>query len=946
MKNLQTGTTCLSRTTGSKQHKCRRSLQRLTTFVILFLCSMTIAWAEETTTTDQKFDLVIENNAFKQSISGDEAIEATLSNTKSFRDNCVKFAGGKNESLTITANVATISKIELKISTKETEVPTEATPVTGSGNISVSTRQMTVNWSEDNKTVTFSGATKDLFVFGATIYYQDIPGELRLLSVTAPTITLNTYETTTSQLSFTIIQKAKEQEGTTLETWYTTDGSDPNSAGNTKRVKLEGTSQTVKMPWSNNADVKVTAFTKRVKIGDDTKYRECDEQASESFKNDGSFGLATPDITPGDQAKVATSLVVTISDQQWTQAPTGKLKVYYAIDEGSNYGTVTEGEWQEATELPKTLTLESTSTVRAKAVYTNINNEVIESDIVSRTYFLLDANTTYLNTSESQEVGTTVKDINGITMTYGGIKGSSNFTALSKNDNIDANTLGSIHTVSGKALYGTADVESELGDGKIGGENKSHEYLHCNALSQELHERTFALPAVGSFFKFEPEANGKLTVFVEQQGAIHNVSGTLHKEVVRKRPVYFLDETGKSIPAKFAYTSSKVNKADWTEIQKTNNKDGDTFYTKDYMDKLEKYYQNIIDGNNQNFTNFNSAVADADKHKALTLGTSIQPIIVLHEACNADILKGDGMSETGDKNYDNTGYMLISEGYVTYEFPVEAGKTYYLFASRTKLALSGFCFDKDASYTAENVTLDGNANNETTISNLKEGKQYNVTLNNRKFRSGRWYSVVLPFSVSQKQMKSVFGDGVKVLHYSDVDGTDLNLFEHFYQMIVGGTPVLVKPSQDVTNPVFNNVTLTSQKVVDIENTGFKCTGSWDNVDFPAYSYFIDAKTNSFYLYDPTKVEKNTVKPHAGAFRSWIISTSTNPSEAKQLTMHINGIEEQGETTAIWNAISGNDDAEVATKGIYSLSGQKMNATDTSSLPKGIYIVNGKKFIVK
>ena len=306
------------------------------------------------------------------------------------------------------------------------------------------------------------------------------------------------------------------------------------------------------------------------------------------------------------------------------------------------------------------------------------------------------------------------------------------------------------------------------------------------------------------------------------------------------------------------------------------------------------------------------------------------------------------MSETGDDEYDHTGYMLISEGYVTYTFPVEAGKTYYLFASRTKLALSGFCFDKDATYDTNvtPVTLDGNANNTDAISKLEVGKQYNVTLNNRSFGANKWYAVVLPFSVSQKQMKSVFGNDVKVLHYNDVDGTDLNLFEHFYQMIVGGTPVLVKPSVAVTNPVFNNVTLTSKTVVDIENSGFKCTGSWNNVDFPEYSYFIDAKTNSFYLYDPTKVEKNTVRPHAGAFRSWIISTSTNPSEAKQLTMHINGIEEQGETTAIWNAISGNDDAEVASKGIYSLSGQKMNATDTRSLPKGIYIVNGKKFIVK
>lgn len=635
---------------------------------------------------------------------------------------------------------------------------------------------------------------------------------------------------------------------------------------------------------------------------------------------------------------------MTIKDSQWTTDLSSKLKVKYATEVRNNDGTVTSSTWTVAESLPVKLNLTKTSTVKAYAEFTASDGKTTSSDIVSRTYFLLDDATTYLNTATSQNVGTTVER-NGMTMTYGGLKyGSENFTTLSKNENTDANILGSNHTVSGNALYGTKDAESELGDGNIGGTNTSHEYLHCNA-SNELHERTFALPAVGSFFKFEPDANGKLTVFVEQQGAIHNTNKELVPDVVRKRPVYFLDETGTSIPAKYAYTSSKVNKTDWETIKKTNNKDGDNFYTKEYMDKLEKYYQNIIDGNNQDFTNFNSAVAKADKHKALTLGTSIQPIIVLHEKCNADILKGDGMSVNGDDNYDNTGYMLISEGYVTYEFPVKAGKTYYLFASRTKLALSGFCFDKDPSYAATNVTLDGNADNTDAINKLEVGNQYNVTLN-RKFGADKWYSVVLPFSVSQKQMKSVFGDGVKVLHYSDVTGTDLNLFEHFYQMIVGGTPVLVKPSQEVTNPEFNNVTLTSKTVVDIENTGFKCTGSWDNVDFPEYSYFIDAKTNSFYQYDPTKVETNTVKPHAGAFRSWIISTSTNPSEAKQLTMHINGIEEQGETTAIWNAISGNDDAEVASKGIYSLSGQKMNAANTSSLPKGIYIVNGKKFIVK
>ena len=943
MKNLQTGTTCLSRTNGSKQHKCERSLLRLATFVILFLCYMTVSWAQDpfVFTQNGKKDLVHK--------SDEESITATFSSTGlSYQNTYVKFDKNGTGTLTITANAATISNVNLLVSNSTTKPNTGIDVKPGDKSVSVSDREMPVEWSTDKKVV-FKCATKDLYVFGATITYKlDDADKLVLNKVSEPTITLNN-KTTTTQLSFTINQTAKTQTGTRLETYYTTDGSNPNDAENKKRVPLTQNSQTVTINWVKGNTVTVRTFTKRVDESDAKNYRESAE-ASQTFSNTGSSDLASVDapvITPGDEAKVTSSLDVTISDAQWTPDRANELKVYYTIEEGSNYGNVTTSIWQEATKLPLILTLKETSTVKAYAKYTSNGQETL-SDIVSRTYFLLDANTTYLNTSKSQTVGTTVKNNNNdMTMTYGGIKvGEANFKALSKNDKTDANTLGSIHTVSGKALFVNVDVESELGDGNIGKDNiDGAEYFHCKASSQKLHENTFALPAMGSFFKFEPEANGKLTVFVEQQGAIHNVGGTLYPEKVRKRPVYFLDETGTSIPANYAYTSSKVNKADWTKIQQTNNTSNDNFYTKEYMDKLQKYYQDIIDGKNDKFINFNSAVADADKHKALTLGTSIQPIIVLHEACNADILKGDGMSETGDDEYDHTGYMLISEGYVTYEFPVKAGKTYYLFASRTKLALSGFCFDKDASYTAENVTLDGNANNETTISNLKEGKQYNVTLNNRKFRSGRWYSVVLPFSVSQKQMKSVFGDGVKVLHYSDVDGTDLNLFEHFYQMIVGGTPVLVKPSQEVTNPVFNNVTLTSQKVVDIVNSDYKCTGSWNNVDFPEYSYFIDAKTNSFYLYDPKKVTTGTT-PHAGAFRSWIISNSNNPAAAAQLTMHINGIEEQGETTAIWNAISGNDDAEVASKGIYSLSGQKMNAVDTRSLPKGIYIVNGKKFIVK
>lgn len=818
MEKNQAKTTCLSRFTDSKQRRCGRSLQRLATFLVLFLCSMTMSWAQGTAT-------------------------------------------GSN-------------------------------------------------------------------------------GKLILKDAKSPAITLNSNETSISQLSFTITVSAtnEEQTGTHLVTYYTTDGSDPEDSSNGNRKELKGKSEvTVKVDWKKDEKVKVRAFTMRIDDSDATNY-DGSKEATQDYHNTGDTALPCVDdpvITPGDQAVVADKLEVTIKHDQWTEATKDKLQIYYIKYERDDNDNITHTVWTKADNLPLTLTLDKKSgSVQAYAKFTD-NEKEWQSDVVSRTYILLDDATTYLNKDNTKAVGTIVKEKekNGMmTMTYGGIADETDkFTRFTNVDYSEDNILGSLHAVTNTTLYLNKDAASEKSD-------KDY-YNHKIASGQELHERTFGLPARGSFYKFEPEANGELTVFVEQQGAMPKSQGELYTSYVRKRPVYFLDEAGKSIQATYAYTSSKINKADWERIQNTSFDESSS--DAEIIKKLNEYYKGIIDGKNDKFNNINSAVAEADKHNALTLGTSIQPIIVLNQKCNKDILEDDA-------NYDDTGYMTISEGYVTYRFLVKAGKTYYLFASGTKLALSGFTFKKDENYETDklpNVTLDGNDNNTDKINGLTVGKQYNVTLMNRSFGANKWYALVLPFSVSQKQMKEVFGDEVKVLHYNNVTGSTLNLFEHYYQMIVGGTPVLVKPSQNVTDPVFNNVTLTSKEVVDMEYTGFKCTGSWDNVDFPEYSYFINAKDSKFYLYDPKVAAGKT--PHAGAFRTWIISTSNTPATAKKLTMRINGIEDNNETTAIWNAVIGNDDnAEVASKGIYNLSGQKMNVTDTRSLSKGIYIVNGKKYIVK
>lgn len=804
MKKSLTETTCLSRSNDGKQNRWGRSLQRLATFAILFLCSWSVSWAQGTTT-------------------------------------------GSN-------------------------------------------------------------------------------GKLTLKDATAPTIKLNSEATTTTQLSFTITETAEAQKGTHLETYYYIPGpdDDPEDENNSNRVKLTGSSQTVTVNWTpDDNNIVVYTFTKRVDDSDHTNY-DVSKLAWQIFHYTGSTELPCidePVITPGDQTVFAKEFKVTIDHDQWKEDLSIKPEIYYMIEErNDDGGTTITKDWTEATKLPLTLTLTKSSTVKAYALFGTATTEV------SCTYILLDESTTYVNKEERLDVGTIVER-NGMTMTYGGIN-QGYFTRFSNIDNSKDNILGSLHAVTGTPLYSNLDAMSEKGVVS----EKGSTYNHKKASDQALHEKTFSLPAMGSFFKFEPEANGKLTVFVEQQGAMLKSKGNLDPTKIRKRIVYFLDETGTSIPATYAYTSSKINKADWTSVKNSAVDKNDS-----YMTTLKAFYQSIINGN-ETFPNINSAFSNDSRVTGLTLGESIQPIIVLHDEANADILEGDN-------NYDKTGYMLISEGYVTYSFPVKAGKTYYLFASGTKLALSGFSFDQDATTPAE-VTLDAKANNADKIKGMPEDQLYYVKLDNRTFHQGKWYTMVLPFSVSQKQMQDVFGKDVKILHYDNVEGTNLNLFEHFYQMVVGGTPVLVKPSKDVVNPSFKNVTLTSKVVVDIENSGYMCTGSYDDMDFPEYSYFIDARTNTFYQYDPTQKKENTVVPHAGAFRAWFIADG-DPSAASQLTMHINGVEDSSETTAIWNALSTDDNrTEMGSKDIYSLSGQKMNVSDMRSLPKGIYIVNGKKYIVK
>lgn len=83
------------------------------------------------------------------------------------------------------------------------------------------------------------------------------------------------------------------------------------------------------------------------------------------------------------------------------------------------------------------------------------------------------------------------------------------------------------------------------------------------------------------------------------------------------------------------------------------------------------------------------------------------------------------------------------------------------------------------------------------------------------------------------------------------------------------------------------------------------------------------------------------------FRCWFRYTTTKASAAKpQFALFIDGISEPTSIEDIMNNDEGITPAEKFAHGIYSLNGQKVGDSEAawSHLPKGIYIVNGKKVI--
>lgn len=211
----------------------------------------------------------------------------------------------------------------------------------------------------------------------------------------------------------------------------------------------------------------------------------------------------------------------------------------------------------------------------------------------------------------------------------------------------------------------------------------------------------------------------------------------------------------------------------------------------------------------------------------------------------------------------------------------------------------------------------------------------NVTLN-RKLGE-KWNTIVLPFALTETQVTEMFGEGAKVAAYmgSTVNGEDVTLNFEEQTSMTANTPYMIKPGTSASKKV-NGVILEPaselKKVEDTKANGITFVGNYTTGQtLQQNSFFIS--NNVFYRASGEEKMK--------AYRATFQVPSTM-SGAK--TMNTVFVGEGGSVTAI-------DDVQVSPQGsfdVYHINGMlvKKNAIDLNGLDKGIYIINGKKYVVK
>lgn len=273
-----------------------------------------------------------------------------------------------------------------------------------------------------------------------------------------------------------------------------------------------------------------------------------------------------------------------------------------------------------------------------------------------------------------------------------------------------------------------------------------------------------------------------------------------------------------------------------------------------------------------------------------------------------------------------------------YGFEVQAGKTYVLFQNNAMLGFYGFTFGA-SSTEATNVSI-----------SQKDGYTYEVKNNatvtlTKPLQANVWNAICLPFSMTEQQVRNAFGKDVRIAEFKEVDEsgkkTVASFGMHYYQLITAGKPCLIKPS--IVSDTYNieGVTIDAENALTIadSNKKFNFVGTYAPTTMPVNSHFLGSNDGKLYYITANKEIsglKAFFQPVSTSNAKLSIAFDSTDNDFDNNTTGIEAIKDYMDQDAANSS---------ANKGIYNINGQFMG-TNPAILPQGIYVKNGKKFIVK
>lgn len=233
----------------------------------------------------------------------------------------------------------------------------------------------------------------------------------------------------------------------------------------------------------------------------------------------------------------------------------------------------------------------------------------------------------------------------------------------------------------------------------------------------------------------------------------------------------------------------------------------------------------------------------------------------------------------------------------------------------------------------ETVTLDETSDNISTVISDNADRTVNVTLK-RSISKDYLNTVCLPFDLSAEKIAEVFGEGSVVSDYTSVTGTVMN-FTPVTEM-VANHPYIVNATETFDTKNIAGVTL--KTIVKDENSvGF--TNAEETflayyVGSPSIYTFTSVAGDQLFLGKDGKLYRpNAEGAKLKGMRAYFEVLGGTGNEAK--------VNIGGGLSSIDKLMNG----EAMTGKVYNLNGQYVGNT-LDGLAKGLYIMNGKKYVVK